>query len=217
MLVSSPEQQTFYRAAFARNCLSLLVRAHSRLAAASLRGAEEPHITGELIREAQDLIESDQAEEWMEYLEIKDDPPQNVPGRFGKKRPRIDFEFVLVSRGRRPRFHIEAKRLYRSDSVNEYFGSGGLSMFVDATYAADWPSAGMLGYVQSDTCAVWLSRLDAGLNDRLVTLRVCSPPPRWVSAGWSGDGVDEVMTSCHDRSHRNLGQIAIHHLLLAFC
>jgi len=216
MLVGSPEQQAFYRAVFSRNCMSLLVRAHARLAAALLRGAEEPHITGELIREAQDLIESDQAEAWMEYLEIKDDPPQNVPGRFGKKRPRIDFEFVLVSRGPRPRFHIEAKRLYRSDSVNEYFGSGGLSMFVDGTYAAEWPSAGMLGYVQSDTCTVWLSRLDVGLNLRLIPLRVCSPPPQWISAGWSGDGLDEVMTSCHDRSHKNLSQIAIHHLLLAF-
>ena len=216
MLVGPPEQQAFYRAAFARNCLSLLVRAHGQLSATSLRDAEEPHITGELIREAQEIIESDQAEEWMESLEIKDDSPQNAPGRFGKKRSRIDFEFVLVSRGRRPRFHIEAKRLYRSDSVNEYFGSGGLSMFVDATYAAEWPSAGMLGYVQSDTCAVWLSRLDAGLNVRLIPLRVCSPPPQWVSAGWSGDGLNEVMTSCHDRSYKNRGNIAIHHLLLAF-
>lgn len=54
------------------------------------------------------------------------DAPQNVPGRFGKMRPRIDFEFVYVVRGRRPGFHIEAKRLYRSDSINEYFESGGL-------------------------------------------------------------------------------------------
>jgi hypothetical protein len=217
MLVGSLEQQALYRAAFARNCLALLVRAHDRLAWAQLSNAQEPDITGELIREAQEIIESDQAEAWTDYIEIKDDPPQNVFGRLGKRRPRIDFEFVQLSKGRRPRFHIEAKRLYRSDSVNEYFGSGGLSMFVDATYAADWPSAGMLGYVQSDTCSAWLSRLEAGLNDRLISLRVCSPPPQWVSAGWSGDGLDEVMTSCHERSHKNLAQIVIHHLLLAFC
>jgi len=216
MLVGS-EQQAIYRTAFARNCLALIVRAHDRLASAQLREAEEPHITGELIREAQEIIESDQAEAWMDYVEIKDDPPQNVPGRFGKRRPRIDFEFVQMSRGRRPRFHIEAKRLYRSDSVNEYFGSGGLSMFVDAIYAAEWPSAGMLGYVQSDTCAIWMSRLDAGLNQRLTPLRICSPPPQWVSAEWSGDGLDEVMMSCHDRSHKKLGRVTIHHLLLAFC
>ena len=216
MLVGPPEQQALYRAAFARNCLTLLVRARERLAASSLRDSEEPHITGELIREAQEIVESEQAEDWMESLEIKDDPPQNVPGRFGKKRPRIDFEFVLVSRGRRPRFHIEAKRLYRADSVNEYFGSGGLAMFVDAIYASDWPSAGMLGYVQADDNEAWHSRLQKGLKSRSTVLRICSPPPEWVPAGWSGDGLDDVMTSCHDRSHKNLSRIAIHHLLLTF-
>jgi hypothetical protein len=217
ILVGSPEQQALYRAAFARNCLTLLVRAHLRLAKESLQNAEEPHITGEIIREAQDIIEDNEAEAWMDHIEIKDDPPQNVGGRFGKKRPRIDFEFVQVGRGRRPRFHIEAKRLYRSDSVNEYFGDGGLLMFVEGTYAAEWPSAAMLGYVQSDDCAVWLNRLDHGIGSRLIPLRVYSPPPNWVSARWSGDGLDEAMTSIHDRSHKNLELLSIHHLLLAFC
>ena len=212
-----PEQQPLYRIAFARNCMALLVRAHSRMTPGALRTAEEPHITGEIIREAQEIMEGEQAEAWMDHIEIKDDPPQNVPGRVGKKRPRIDFEFVQVGRGRRPRFHIEAKRLYRSDSVNEYFGDGGLLMFVEGTYAAEWPSAGMLGYVQSDDCAVWLNRLDQGIGTRLIPLRVSSPPPNWVSAGWSGDGLDEAMTSFHDRSQKNLESMSIHHLLLAFC
>lgn len=217
MLVGSPEQQALYRRAFARNCLTLVVRAHLRLVNESLQNAEEPHITGEIIREAQNIIEGAEADAWMDYIEIKDDPPQNVGGRFGKKRPRIDFEFVQVGRGPRPRFHIEAKRLYRSDSVNEYFGGGGLLMFVEGTYAAEWPSAAMLGYVQSDDCAAWLNRLDQGIGSRLIPLRVYSPPPNWVSAGWSDDGLDEAMTSIHDRSHKNLELISIHHLLLAFC
>jgi hypothetical protein len=211
------EQQTLYRIAFARNCMALLVRAQRRMTPSALRIAEEPHITGEIIRKAQEIVESEQAEAWMDHIEIKDDPPQNVGGRFGKKRPRIDFEFVQVGRGRRPRFHIEAKRLYRSDSVNEYFGPGGLLMFIESTYAAEWPSAAMLGYVQSDDCAVWLNRLDQGIRSRLIPLRVSSPPPNWVSAGWSGDGLDEAMTSIHDRSHKNLELISIHHLLLVFC
>ena len=211
-----PEQQALYRIAFARNCMALVVRAHNRMTASTLRTAEEPHITGEIIRKAQEIVESDQAEPWMDHIEIKDDPPQNVAGRVGKKRPRIDFEFVQVGRGRRPRFHIEAKRLYRSDSVNEYFGAGGLLMFVDGTYAPEWPSAAMLGYVQSDDCAVWLNRLDQGIGSRILPLRVYSPPPNWVSAGWSGDGLNEAMTSIHDRSHTNLELISIHHLLLAF-
>ncbi|MGD0831240.1 MAG: hypothetical protein ABR907_09875, partial [Terracidiphilus sp.] len=71
--------------------MALLVRAHGRLTPASFQAAEEPHITGEIIREAQSLVESDEAESWMENLEIKDDPPQNVAGRSGKRRPRIDI------------------------------------------------------------------------------------------------------------------------------
>jgi hypothetical protein len=217
MSAGPPEQQTLYRTAFARNCMALLVRAHGRMTSGVFRAAEEPHITGEIIREAQEIVESEQAEAWMDHIEIKDDPPQNVAGRVGKKRPRIDFEFVQVGRGRRPRFHIEAKRLYRSDSVNEYFGHGGLLMFVEGTYAAEWPSAAMLGYVQSDDNAVWLNRLDQGIGSRLIPLRISSPPPNWVPAGWSGDGLDEAMTSFHDRSDKNLELMSIHHLLLAFC
>jgi hypothetical protein len=195
----------------------LLLRAHSRLTPTPWQEAEEPEITGELVRLAQDLIESDEAELWMEHLEVMDDPPQNVVGRLGKRRPRIDIEFVQTGRGRRPRFHIEAKRLYRSDSVNEYLGSSGLGMFVDGVYAAEWPSAGMLGYVQSESCIAWISRLERAFNTRLVELHVCEGSSQWESAGWSGPGLDEVKSSCHDRSHKGLGRIAIHHLLMAFC
>ena len=216
-LTSTPEQQALYRPAFAYNCMALLVRAHSRLIADALKAAEEPDITGELIREAQNVIEGDDAESWMENLEIKDDPPQNVAGRFGKRRPRIDFEFVQVVRGRHPRFHIEAKRLYRSDSVNEYFGSGGLGMFVEGLYSAEWSSAGMLGYVQSDDCAAWLTRLADGLETRSVPLRICTTPPDWVSTGWLGKGLADVRTSRHERSNGTVGSISIYHLLLAFC
>jgi hypothetical protein len=197
--------------------MALLVRAHNRLTPASFQAAEEPHITGEIIREAQSLVESDEAESWMEHLEIKDDPPQNVPGRFGKRRPRIDIEFVQVVRGLHPRFHIEAKRLYRSDSVNEYFGPGGLGMFIEGSYAAEWSSAGMLGYVQSDDCAAWWTRLAEGLKARSIPLCIGATPSGWESAGWSGDGLEDVKTSCHERSPEKLASISIHHLLLAFC
>jgi hypothetical protein len=216
ILFGQSEQQALYRPAFIRNCMALLVRAHGALNPASLESAEEPHISGEIIRVAQNLVESDEAESSMDYLVINDDPPQNLAGRFGKRRPRIDFEFVNVVRGRRPRFHIEAKRLYRSDSVNEYFGSGGLHMFIEGVYAADWPSAGMLGYVQSDDCAVWLTRLAAGLKARSIPLCISTAPTEWESAKWLGDGLDDVKISYHNRSNKKLGSIAIHHLLLRF-
>jgi hypothetical protein len=217
MLVGpSEEQQSLYRLAFVENCFVLVVRAYGALDTRSLKTAEETHITGELVRFARMLIESDAAEPWMEHMEVLDDPPQALAGRYGKTRPRIDIEFVRTGRGMRPRFHIEAKRLYRSDSVNEYFGSSGLQMFLHGEYAGTWPSAGMLGYVQSETRAVWLRRLASGFAARRVELRACPGFPDWAPAGWEDVGLDSVQTSHHERPLQGLGRLQIFHLLLEF-
>jgi hypothetical protein len=144
----SEAQKAVYQPAFVRNCLILLLRGYARLNPSELQAAEEPHITGEIVRSVREALEATDAESWMQNFDILDDPPQNIHGKFGKHRSRIDIEFVLVGRGRRPRFHIEAKRLYRARSVNEYFGNEGVGMFVAGTYAAGETSAGMLGYVR---------------------------------------------------------------------
>ena len=209
----SEEQRSTYRRAFVRNCLTLVLRAHSSIDRHSLAKAEEPHITGELVKTAKILLEDPDAEPWMEHLDVLDDPPQNVPNQFGKQRPRIDIEFATVVRGKRPRFLIEAKRLYRSDSVSQYYGTEGLLMFVKGQYAAEWPSAGMLGYVQTKTCAEWLATLAAGLADRQAeTLLVKTG---WEPAMWE-DAFNEVRVSSHRRSLHGLGKIEIFHLLLDF-
>ena len=210
----SQEQQNLYRVAFVKNCFVLLVRAYDAIDTHSLQGAEEPHITGELVRCARTIVERQDAAPWMEHMEVLDDPPQAVAGRHGKRRPRIDIEFVRTGRGLRPRFHVEAKRLYRSDSVNEYFGPGGLQMFVNGEYAGGWSSAGMLGYVQCDTSAVWLHRLASGFVTRRVEIRASEDFPDWAPAGWQGEGLDGVHTSQHDRRLENLGPIRIFHFLL---
>jgi hypothetical protein len=209
----SEEQRAEYRLAFVRNCMILVVRAHRRLDAASMCAAEEPHITGELVKSAKVLLEGLEAESWMEHIEVLDDPPQNAPNQFGKKRPRIDIEFVTTGRGRRPRFHIEAKRMYRSDSVSKYLAE--LQVFVDGYYAAEWPSAGMLGYVQSTNCATWLGRLAAGFADRQTAIgwgdtTVLGP------AALRDRELESVRVSRHQRTLQHLGQIEIFHLLLDF-
>ena len=213
--IPSENQQAAYRLAFVRNCLILIVHARERLNTHSLATAEEPHITGELVKSAKVLLESPEVESWMEHIEVLDDPPQNAPNRYGKKRPRIDIEFVTTGRGRRPRFLIEAKRLYRSDSVSEYFGAGGLQMFVQGQYAAEWPSAGMLGYVQSATCATWLERLAVGLADRRTEI-ACGDTPEWKPAALGDQGLESVRVSRHQRTLKHLGHVEVFHLLLDF-
>src|SRR5689334_6378166 len=101
----SEEQRNLYRLAFVENCFVLVVRAYSVMDTRSFRAAEEPDITGELVRLAKTLIESDEAEPWMDHIEVLDDPPQTLAGRFGKRRPRIDIEIVRTGKGKRPRFH----------------------------------------------------------------------------------------------------------------
>ncbi len=213
--IPSEGQQIAYRSAFVSHCLILIVKAYERLDAHSLATAEEPHITGELVRSARVLLESQDGESWMEHMEVADDPPQNTANRYGKKRPRIDIEFVTTGRGRRPRFLIEAKRLYRSDSVSEYFAAGGLQMFVRGTYGPEWPSAGMLGYVQSDSCAVWLERLAAGFESRRAEMG-CEDVAKLEPTGFADQQLESVRISTHQRALQGAGQVQILHLLLNF-
>jgi len=208
----SEAQKIIYRQAFVRHCLVLLLRGYARLKPSELQDAEEPHITGEIVRSVRESLEANNTELWMEDFEILDDPPQNVAGKFGKHRPRIDIEFVRVRRGHRPRFHIEAKRLYRTGSINEYFGDEGLGMFVAGTYAAGENSAGMLGYVQTEDSQAWLGRLMSGFVSRANQLRACEP---FRSAPDYQD-IAAVQISSHERASRELGRIDIYHLLLAF-
>ena len=211
------EQQAVYGPAFVHNCMLLIVRAHEAIGSKDLRGAEEPEITGLLVEQAKELAEEEDAEDWLEHLEVIDDQPQNdLPDKLGKRRPRIDIEFVRTGRGRRARFHVEAKRLYRSDSVGEYFGAGGIEMFLSGAYAAQWPWAGMVGYVQSDDKGTWLAALSAGFSTRKNKLSVCDGQPNWKKAKWPDSSVGEVHESCHVRTQEGLGKIEIYHLMLEF-
>jgi hypothetical protein len=216
MPTPSEQQEALYRPAFAHNCLLLIVRAYQAMETRSLQNAEEPDITGLLVKSAKEIIEKEDAEAWLEHLEVIDDPPQNdLPERLGKTRHRIDIEFVRTGRGKRPRFHVEAKRLYRSDSVSEYFGTGGLEMFLNGKYASQWPSAGMVGYVQSDNQDAWVDKLAVGFMSRKNALNVCTDESRWRTVTWSALGMTNLRESCHQRNG-TLGKIGIYHLLLEF-
>ena len=208
----SDAQKAIYRQAFIRNCFILLLRGYARLKSNDLQVAEEPHITGEIVRSIRAVLEAENAEPWMQDFDIHDDPPQNIAGRFGKHRPRIDIEFVRVLRGPRPHFHIEAKRLYRAGSINEYFGDEGLGMFVAGYYAASESSAGMIGYVQTDDTKAWLSRIAAGFASRVDRLRVCAA----LQSAADYQDIAAVQMSGHERNAGTLGRIDIYHLLLEF-
>lgn len=133
------------------------------LDAAELSQAQEEVITGELVQAMQRMVEEPDAPAWMHRLVALDEAPQNRDGRQGKRRKRIDIEVVRTQRGHRPRFAMEAKRLYCSSSVSEYVGDDGLGCFLSGAYAAGQEIAGMLGYVQTRNPAHWAERLEKKL------------------------------------------------------
>ena len=210
-----PDRTILYRLAFIRNCHILVLRGYELIKAEDLCQAEETSITGELVRGMREVIESEDAEAWMQLFDVHDDPPQNVSGKLGRSRPRVDIEFVRLSgRGKRPRFHIEAKRLYRSNSVEKYFGGDGLGCFLVGRYAAQEAAGGMLGYVQTDSSLEWLGRLKAGFAERAEALKVVVGTTLADTNGLQDLG--RLQSSHHGREPASLGEIQILHLLLDF-
>jgi hypothetical protein len=145
---------------------------------------------------------------------IKDDPPIPGGGRTGRKRWRPDLIFESVEKRPRPKYHFEAKRLRKSQSIHEYLGEDGLLCFINGRYAHESCEAGMLGYVQSDNVETWAKKLQSAIaqdhQDKNMLL-LLSPqrsitvvdtfPQEWLSI--DGRHTDKC--------------IFIHHLLLDYC
>jgi hypothetical protein len=157
-----------------------------------------------------DVTESREAPAWMARYCVHDDEPIECNGKQGMERPRIDIEIEHAMAGRRPRFHFEAKRLYRSDSVAEYVGSAGLGAFLDGTYGADRGDAGMLGYVQQGSPATWAQRLEDKLQ--------ASPSDYALTHSWSAESLANCRPCYRTKHKRSDGKaVCVYHTLLSFC
>jgi hypothetical protein len=177
-----------------------------------LSRAQEPAITGELVRAMKEAKLKADTPTWLIRMYVADDPPVNAPGRLGKQRRRVDIEFERSERGRTFHFHCEAKRLYRRDSVAEYLGGEGLGMFLAGEYARDEDIGGMLGYVQSESAAEWRARLEAALVNGQTKYSVTSDGSLEVAALLPE--LPQIHRSKHERFA--VGRpILIYHTLLA--
>jgi hypothetical protein len=158
--------------------------------------------------------ERESAPAWAVYFTIHDDPPLNVPGKRGKKRPRVDIEFERVTRGSRPRLRFEAKRLRRNRDIRQYLGEDGLGCFTSGKYPLTHPEAGMLGYVQSDVETAWAARIKTALRQT---------PDIYYMAGnnvWEKNHITPQLLYTYRSQHhcQTLGaDIHIYHTLLRFC
>lgn len=202
-----------YQLAFIRNCHRWLAAGYAILDHRSLQGAQEPAITGEVVRAMKEVKLRADAPTWMIRMYVADDPPLNAPGRLGKQRRRVDIEFERSERGVAFHFHCEARRLYRSDSVPEYLGNEGLGMFLAGEYARDEDSGGMLGYVQNEDVGEWLARLATALGANPAKYAVTADGAFTLAS--LIPELPQIHQSKHARS--TVGQaILIFHTLLSF-
>lgn len=202
-----------FRQAFIRKCHRLVGLAYQTLDAPSFHGAEETEITGELVHAMEELLEKPSAPRWMHQMDVLDDPPQNTPGRRGRRRRRVDIEIRRVQAGPRPRFRFEAKRLNSKQSIAAYLGRDGLMLYVTGEYAREQDEAGMLGYIQTETPAEWAGRIGGQLHGSATSYSVCMAG-EWVSSPLVEE-LGHTFRSGHDRSAVGRS-IAVYHTLLIF-
>lgn len=204
-----------YCASFRRKVFKLLMLGYNRMDALRFEESEEPDITGELARQIRQVIQDWTAPRWAWSFSVHDDPPVNIPGHLGKRRPRIDIELELTCRGSHPSYPFEAKRLSGTAfGPGKYIGEGGLQDFLCGKYALEQSEAGMLGYVQSHTQEEWATRIKRKFKKTISAMQI-SPGGNWRIAHELAR-----LPYCYRSRHTrpSVGKpITVFHCLLAFC
>jgi len=196
--------------AFIRNAHTILFAGYARLDAPAYQASEEDEITGDLAREMNEVIGNDPAT-WMRNFQVHDQHPVTAPGgpgttrRVGKRRSKIDLQFVANSGSGIHRFSWEAKRLGSGHAIGKYLGPAGLGCFLTGQYSSECDFGGMIGYAQSNDEQYWLGSLTKELGKMGISIR--SQPALKTKFG------PHISDHPRDVVERS---ISIHHSLLRF-
>lgn len=216
----SSDNRDDYRAAFLSRVHCLLNLGYGALQPANYTLAEEEDITGEICKHLRHLTEDEPTEDWMALYSVHNEDPVNaVPdpatgaARKGKRRPRLDIRLVCKSRVPNRRFCIEAKRLYRSDSVSAYVDEEGLLAFLGGYYAQDDDASGMLGYIQTKSLGHWIPKLESKLR-RLVHPKNRRDAKSLMKVSFGG-GPEHIYRTHHTRD--GFCEIDVFHTFFLFC
>ena len=203
-----------YRLVFRRHVFQLLKWGYDRLNTSTFRASEEEDITGELVRAINEITQDRSYPFWVGNIYIGEDPRVNIDGRKGKRRQKIDIEFVRVRHGQRPHFYFEAKRLSSGGHAQgKYLGPEGLGEFLSGNYGREVNEAGMLGYIQSHTPEYWAEKIKSGLDDEKNPYQVLP------DGCWTWLKIVEELNHCYRTKHfRLLGKspMTMFHCLLSF-
>ena len=203
-----------YQIAFRKKVFALLNMGYSRLEPKIFKEAQEEEITGEIVREMNEVLVGRSAPKWASFIAVHEDPRINSPRRKGKNRKKADIEFEYVRHHNRPRYPFEAKRLCtNSHPVGVYLGPEGLGEFISGNYAYDKNEAGMLGYIQSNTVETWASKIEKNFHDQAERIMVCP------DGCWGDVRIISELSDCYRSKHNRspeIGPITIYHALLIF-
>ena len=190
-----------YEDAFVRHAHQLVGLGHARLVPVDLATLDEPAITGHLVDAMEAALDAPDRPDWATHLTTIDDQPLSVGGATGNRRPRVDVTVRCTNLRPAISYRFEAKRLHSDRSLTEYLGEEGLLSLVTAYYG-DIRRAGMLGYVQSETCSAWSARIKNAITDdpsryhartpvRFPSLAVSLPEPPFSSEHEYGQPLQE--------------------------
>lgn len=150
--------------AFIKNAHQILFAGYERLDAHAYQKSEEDEITGDLAREMNEVIGTS-PEPWMRMFQVHDQHPVTDSGgpatsrRVGKRRSKIDLQFVANSGSGFHRFSWEAKRLGPKHPIRTFLGPTGLGCFISGQYSSECTFGGMIGYAQSPSLESWTGLL----------------------------------------------------------
>ena len=213
--INQSDDSSDYEVSIYRDALFLIIAGHERLIAnnADYSDTAEEDITGELTGYANDYINSLSSPEWTKHYYVHEELRESIRGRKGKHRQRIDIACILTGRKPQKFMRFEAKRLRKPGfTVGKYLGKTGLGEFIVGNYAADDDTAGMLGYVQSDDCDYWATKISDDLRKKKKAVGMVKGG-HWQKAHL--DNIDQCYKTLYNRPTVKR-ELLVFHLMLVF-
>lgn len=203
----------FYSGAFLKDVHQLLAWGYedARQAGKIHAAAQEEDITGEIVRAIKRRLDDPATpRKYTTHYFVDDESHERDSDKSGKKRQRIDIVAVCSAKLPRPEFMFEAKLLRKNGfPVSLYVGDEGMLCFIRNEYAASYPAAAMIGYLQSDDANRWFNELERVFsNDVAGDLRIKLPLRKVKVLA----PLEEEWISEHGRVNNN--DIQLFHILL---
>ncbi len=213
--INQSNDSSDYVVSIHRDALYLIIAGQKKLVGSGVDcfDVDEEDITGDLTDYTNKYINSLSSPDWTKHYRIQEELRENVKGKKGKHRKRIDIVCILTGRKPHQLMKFEAKRLKRpSFPVGEYVGKTGLGEFISGNYAPKCDTAGMLGYIQSDDCGYWAEQIPDALNKKKKEVHL-TKDGQWQKA--SLENVNDCYKTRHGRPTIKR-ELLVYHLLLDF-